>query len=108
VVGEKKIYQGQVVDVVYQVNGDEFVIQFPNGERKADVPSRELSDLPKPASNRPIITKGAEGQSPEPPAGDVPPVVPPVEPPKTEDAPPVAPEAPAAPVMPASPEAPQA
>lgn len=106
-VGERKIFQGVEVEVVYQVSGDEFVIQMPNGDRQ-QVTKFQLSDIPKPASNRPIITKGAEdlGKAPEAPPADAPLAGPP-EQPKTEVTPPAAPEAPAAPVTPATPEAPQ-
>lgn len=94
-VGEKKVYQGQVVNVVGIVNGDEVVIQFPDGSR-APVYRSALSDLPKPESNRPIITKSEEmtvppepvvNNSTEPPVPSEPP---PAEPPP---APPADPEA---------------
>lgn len=57
-VGETKIYSGQRVQVMGIVNGDEVVVQLPDGKRKP-VYRSELSDVPAPQSNRPIITKGA-------------------------------------------------
>lgn len=85
-VGTKKVFQGQVVQVVGQVNGDEVVVQLPDGSRQP-VNRGELTDLPKAESNRPIITKGAEA-----PVDAPPPVVPPVDPsPSTSDAPPAPP-----------------
>ncbi len=80
-VGERRIYQGQVVQVMGIVNGDEVVVQMPDGSRQP-VYRRDLSELPKPESNRPITTKGAESQAsketerlPAPPAppAEVPP-----------------------------------
>lgn len=61
-VGEQKFYQGQRVQVMGIVNGDEVVVQLPDGSRRP-VNRAELSDPPKAESNRPIITKGAEADS---------------------------------------------
>lgn len=58
-VGETKIYQGQRVQVMGVVNGDEVVVQFADGSRQPVLRS-DLTDPPKPASNRPIITKGVD------------------------------------------------
>ena len=71
-VGDEAIYQGQRVKIVYEVNGDEVVIQLPDGTRKP-VSDRELSAVPGPAAPRPMIAKDmGEVLPPAPPESTAP------------------------------------